>query len=909
MYSGGKKYALGLILVALFVLTLAIPAQAAVTGLTATDYNPTAYVKTDYTLNVQTDGLSVGDCVYVDFSGFTLGTDFTVDMTVERQVYGIDQVYGINANVDENNILTIGPLGYNISEDDNLSFTICNVINPGLGVNGSFAVSSDNSSWIGLTYIYMQAPQLAIDPSEGNVTVNSRQQLTIALRDCQGKEAEFVNPGCIEGYLYSDSNGYFSKDKAADTNYSYFEIQPGETSCVMYYRPSPMAVGTHTLGIRYADAYNNGYYQYSLDTSQVKATVTALPAGVVNVEPKGDLYFTAGVPGNFDLVAYDQLGNPVNVEEDLTVTLQAIYRNYNSNDNSYQTSTTGCFYYVNEDGTKGLPIENNEVTIAKGNDSIGLCYCDTKATNNGDYELLFETSITPAYTERTQVYVCPASTNKLSLKVLDYPIYGDDWDYEYGYQPQNRLDIANGWNDWEISGTSGEQHNLLTDMIFPVELSILDEFDNPNNWNNFTVNLSTYSDSVDGVFYRSIESYGDGLNVKPITQIDINWGSKVRLYFLPNGVGTATLKASATGFADSAFEINVQQANQLGIHFPLDNWYWDEDTWTEVQTESNYVQPEGRIPFIVVYEDAYGHPARAMEDITVELTGGNFYMDGYSLEDASTVVIPAGCHGVQVYFQAPDTEGTVNIAASDVNNGISGIENVSIEVEQEAYFCTWLERGWNTLSTPVELDRKTVEQVIEDPNCIEIGFIYDQDGHSWLQFYPKDGKWFIQEGIAPAETDAEFMFRPQQAIMLKMKAESCAHFYVSRALTTPPTRELAQGWNFVSAAFDPFIYFYEDNYGFNEEIAPAKYNYSPHSMLAYEALSSIKDKYSQVVSPNLASQVPWVYVPQSSALAGDFTNPKFMEAGRGYWVYMKEPGTLAGFSSTPVDYSYMYGNY
>jgi len=891
MYSRGKKYALGLILVALFVLILAIPAQAGVTGLTVNDgYNPTAYVKTDYTLNVQTDGLSVDDYVYAKFSGFTLDTDFTVSMTVNGQVYDISKDV-------ENNILTMGPLGYNISEDDDLSFTISNVINPGLGVNGSFAVSSDNSSWIDLPYINMQAPQLAIDPSEGKVTVNSRQQLTIALRDCQGNEAEFVNPVRFEGYLYSDSNGYFYEDKADDTYNNYFEIQPDETSCVMYYRP--MAVGTHTFGIEYT--YANGYY-YPLITS--KAFVTALPAGVVNVEPEGDLSFTAGVPGNFDLVAYDQLGNPVNVEEDLTVKLQAIYKHHDYYEGSFQTSTSGSFYYINQDGSKGALIQNGEVIIPKGNASIKLCYYDTKSTTNPDYDLYFETQITPAYTSRTEVKVEPASINKLSLKVLDYPIYGDIYDN----QPQNKLDIANGWNDWEISGTSGEQHNLLTGMIFPVELSVLDEFDNSNNWNDFTVNLSTYSDSVDGVFYRSIESDGDGLYVEPITQIDINWDSKVRLYFLPNGVGTATLKASATGFADSAFEINVQQANQLGIHFPLDNWYWDEDTWTVIQTESNYVQPEGRIPFIVVYEDAYGHPAQAMEDITVELTGGNFYMDGYSLEDASTVVIPAGCHGVQVYYEAPDNEETVEIAASAINSGICEIKNVSIEVEQEAYFCTWLERGWNTLSTPVELDRKTIEQVIEDPNCINVGYIYDQDVRSWLQLYPRDGKWYIQEDKAPAETDAEFMFRPQQAVMLKMKAESYAHFYVSRALTAPPTRELAQGWNFVSAAFDPFIYFYEDNYGFNEEIAPAKYNYSPHSMLAYEALSSIKEKYSQVVSPNLASQVPWVYVPQSSALAGDFTNPKFMEAGRGYWVYMKEPGTLAGFSSTPVDNKYMYAN-
>jgi hypothetical protein len=67
-------------------------------------------------------------------------------------------------------------------------------------------------------------------------------------------------------------------------------------------------------------------------------------------------------------------------------------------------------------------------------------------------------------------------------------------------------------------------------------------------------------------------------------------------------------------------------------------------------------------------------------------------------------------------------------------------------------------------------------------------------------------------------------------------------------------------------------------------------------MKANEVLSSVKGKYSQVFSPGIGFQNPWAYVP------GDFNewHVPWMRAGSGYWLFIKEDGTLAGYSYTPV---------
>jgi hypothetical protein len=54
--------------------------------------------------------------------------------------------------------------------------------------------------------------------------------------------------------------------------------------------------------------------------------------------------------------------------------------------------------------------------------------------------------------------------------------------------------------------------------------------------------------------------------------------------------------------------------------------------------------------------------------------------------------------------------------------------------------------------------------------------------------------------------------------------------------------------------------------------------------------------YSQVVSPPL-HQLGWIYVRDDDKR--DWPIP-LMQVGKGYWVFMINPGTLAGFTFTPM---------
>ncbi|GAB6179379.1 hypothetical protein JCM14036_06980 [Desulfotomaculum defluvii] len=875
----GGKPALWLVLTLLLTLALAIPAQAGIIGAGVDADNPTVCVQSDYILEMATDnGLSTGDSLQIqindslfDLNEIDLGS---LEMTVNQQVYSIE------GSVDNNTLIL--PINQDV-DAGTISFTIKGFTNPeyvgGQLFANSISINHADGSidpYNEQLYLYTNAPNLTITPFPNEIEYNLRAKLTVTLID--GKDNPFVTPRDIKIDVVTDKSGEFFERAVDGDEIGYWglSIPQGKSSIELFYKPTEIA--THKINAAFND--NEAPYNWGYGTAET--TITALAADAVDVlfsdngTPIQSLKTTAGKAEKITLTAFDQYGKPVKQQTDLVVKL-SVFNN------------TGNFYEVIDNAMGEDPIE--EVVIKAGSDSVDLYYCDTGKTYDPNvycwYSTTISTEISPNYYTPLYVYVAPASAQSLDLKVFDNQSYTtNDWG-----ENNPRLYIANRNRDWQIYSPGNVQHNLLSEMIFPMEITVLDEYGNQKELDSsLTLDLKVESASgaVYGNFYSNIDHYVD-----PISQVTINeTDSKVYLYFVASGSGPATIKAIAPNFGEATFDVNVLSPQKLQIIFPY---------------EENYIEPEERKPVIVVLTDAEGHPAMVDHEINVNLSGGKFYEWEDAANSIDSITIPAWNHGVQVYLEGPETQGNFTINAVDAAGQYNATGDVTVEVAEFAYFCTELERGWNTLSTPIALEGgcNTMDKVVEDISYITSAFKYNEAQSRWQQIYPDaNGIWRVKQGTAADAADPEFFFEPQEAIFVKMKGWSAAHFYASKAINPPPTRQLITGWNLVSPAIPTHEDYYE----------PAlDVHYGEGIMPTYKVLINIKDKYSQVVSPSLASQYAWTYVPPNTGLVGDLelllsgligSDVKCMEAGRGYWVYMKEAGELPGFSSTPV-----YNNY
>jgi hypothetical protein len=176
--------------------------------------------------------------------------------------------------------------------------------------------------------------------------------------------------------------------------------------------------------------------------------------------------------------------------------------------------------------------------------------------------------------------------------------------------------------------------------------------------------------------------------------------------------------------------------------------------------------------------------------------------------------------------------------------------------------------GWNTLSTPVKLisTADSIDELI--PSGMSIGYYYD-------------GGWqLITSG---------YVLSPCNAVYVKMSAITYVLLKFDAGAFTTPSKDLAAGWNLISLA-------YLSSSGMNDAPAVASVYSTPANLPGY----------SQVVSPSLndaqtdlygsASPSSWTYSRDQTTGAG--TNK--MYAGLGYWVYMQNAVTLAGFTLTPI---------
>jgi len=181
-------------------------------------------------------------------------------------------------------------------------------------------------------------------------------------------------------------------------------------------------------------------------------------------------------------------------------------------------------------------------------------------------------------------------------------------------------------------------------------------------------------------------------------------------------------------------------------------------------------------------------------------------------------------------------------APAAVNAAVPAVVNLSI--------------GWNTLATPVKLHTSVDTW----------GELAVASGLDFSTAYRWNGTSFVW-------VDAAQPITPLNAIYINMNAAGAVSFTPFDGISSPPSRDLAAGWNLVGSAF----------------LTP--------TMPVNEALISIYFApgnlwgYNMAVSPGV-NQPAWTYVRDGAPIPG-------MEIGKGYWVNMTNPATLAGFTSTP----------
>jgi hypothetical protein len=176
--------------------------------------------------------------------------------------------------------------------------------------------------------------------------------------------------------------------------------------------------------------------------------------------------------------------------------------------------------------------------------------------------------------------------------------------------------------------------------------------------------------------------------------------------------------------------------------------------------------------------------------------------------------------------------------------------------------------GWNTLSTPVKLidTADAISELIT--SGMTIGYYYDATG--WHQI-------------------TTYVLNPCDAVYVKMSAVTYVLLKFDTKEFSAPSKALNAGWNLISLA-------YLSSSGKHADNAVAS---------VYKTAANLPG-YSQVVSPSLnatqtnmygAAGASWAY-SSGQTIADPYTET--MYAGLGYWIYMQNAATLAGFEITPI---------
>ena len=217
---------------------------------------------------------------------------------------------------------------------------------------------------------------------------------------------------------------------------------------------------------------------------------------------------------------------------------------------------------------------------------------------------------------------------------------------------------------------------------------------------------------------------------------------------------------------------------------------------------------------------------------------------------------------------APAGKYTLEITV-DNGAGANSPQTVVVELTLLPGLVVNLPVGWSTYSIPIAAENSKffasaglgtgAQDGLVDPAKVTIAFKFDA------------------AATTPVFTQvvAGTILSPTEAVLVKSLVEHDATLIVQDAQTNPPSRLLSTGWNLFGLAVP----------------------LDQTTMDATDALVSVLESaggltgYSIVVSPTIN---PDPFILTKPLATQDLTR------SRGYWVFMENDDTLAGFSTTPV---------
>jgi hypothetical protein len=231
-------------------------------------------------------------------------------------------------------------------------------------------------------------------------------------------------------------------------------------------------------------------------------------------------------------------------------------------------------------------------------------------------------------------------------------------------------------------------------------------------------------------------------------------------------------------------------------------------------------------------------------------------------DDQSFTIIPANGYTIDELLIDSVSQSAVTFYTF---TNVTEDHTISVTFREGApdYFTVQLGDGWNLFSTPIKLasGHKYFEEIFLPDSLDQIEVVLGWDGTEW--FIPGYG----------------YELKPLDAVYIKVEGSATAHLYPYTGLSSPPLRVLGEGLNLIGPAQA-----YESG-GFPnmtvEQSLVSVYVVPPGDLTGYTI----------VVSPSL-NQPGWTYTREGPS--------QVVLPYKGYWVIMENPGTLAGFSTTPI---------
>jgi hypothetical protein len=237
-----------------------------------------------------------------------------------------------------------------------------------------------------------------------------------------------------------------------------------------------------------------------------------------------------------------------------------------------------------------------------------------------------------------------------------------------------------------------------------------------------------------------------------------------------------------------------------------------------------------------------------------------------------------------------DASGPAYTAVTGATVGKSNPNGTGDQITDRVFYYPWLHKpltdvvtdnvswqtsvmklvaGWNTLSTPVPLiaEADTVQELI--PSGMSIGYYYD-------------GGW--------TQITTAYTLSPCDAVYVKMDEAKYVQLKFETKTFSTPSKDLAVGWNLCSLA-------YLNSAGLEADDAVAS---------VYKTAGNLPG-YGQVVGPSLNTTRYDIHYNVGTSWAvscgqhGTSLGTSYhMYPGMGYWIYMQNACTLAGFEIMPI---------